>query len=150
MKLDIGIRRPGTDGWTTVDLYPGADLVTPMWYLHTVEGPVTDIRATHCLEHIPIDKVAPTLAEWHRVLTPGGHLVIEVPNLEWCVHHWLDGGRGVDVIFGTQEDEGMFHRNGFSPQSLEAAIVEAGFSKPTIDLIDSHQLESIWARAARP
>jgi hypothetical protein len=149
MKLDIGIRRPGTDGWTTVDIWPGADLVTPMWYLKTVGGPVSDIRATHCLEHIPIAMVAPTLAEWHRVLEPGGFLVVEVPNLEWCVKHWLAGGRGVDVIFGTQEDEGMFHRNGFTPSTLSRAIVEAGFNEPTVELIESHELESIWARTMK-
>lgn len=148
-KLDIGIRRPGTDGWTTVDVFPGADLITPMWYLRTVNGPVSDIRATHCLEHVPIDMVATTLAEWHRVLSPGGFLVVEVPNLEWCVHEWLEGRRGQDIIFGEQSDDGMFHRNGFTPGSLEEAIVTAGFNKPEISLIDSHERESIWARAMK-
>jgi predicted SAM-dependent methyltransferase len=149
VKLDIGIRRPGTEGWTTVDIFPGADLVTPMWYLQTVEGPVTEIRATHCLEHVAFERVQPTLAEWHRVLVPGGFVVIEVPDLEWCVREWLEGRRGVDVIFGTQEDEGQFHRTGFTRQSLRDALLWAGFQAPTIEYIDSHDRQSIWARAMR-
>lgn len=149
MKLDIGIRRPGTEGWTTIDMFPGADLITPMWYLHTVEGPVSEIRATHCLEHVPIERVGPTLAEWHRVLSPGGFLVVEVPDLEWCVHEWLEGRRNLDVIFGTQEDEGLYHRNGFTPVTLAAALVAAGFQTPTVEAIDSHGQQSLWARAMR-
>lgn len=147
MKLDIGIRRPGTDGWTTLDLHPGADICAPMW---EVPSSLEAIRATHCLEHVPTAMVAPTLAEWHRVIQPGGWLVVEVPDLAWCCREWLEGDRDVDVIFGSQEDEGMVHRTGFTASGLTVAVLDAGFRDITADLIDSHGVQSIWLRAVRP
>lgn len=38
------------------------------------------VFSSHLLEHIATDKVAPTLKEWMRVVKPGGHLVMYLPD----------------------------------------------------------------------
>lgn len=36
--------------------------------------------SSHCLEHIPYDKVPSTLKEWWRVVKPGGYLILYLPD----------------------------------------------------------------------
>lgn len=85
IRLNIGAgddRREG-DGWLNVDLRPDvADVVAAadelgLWG----DGSVAEIQALDILEHFWRDDVACVLAEWHRVLQPGGLLVVRVPNL---------------------------------------------------------------------
>lgn len=54
--------------------------VAPLWDLPFGDGEVHDLLAVHVLEHVHPGRVAPTLAEWRRVLRPGGTLQVHVPN----------------------------------------------------------------------
>jgi predicted SAM-dependent methyltransferase len=38
------------------------------------------VFSSHLLEHIPYENVADTLKEWCRVIKPGGHLMLYLPN----------------------------------------------------------------------
>lgn len=38
------------------------------------------VYSSHLLEHIPYDRVPPTLREWLRVCKQGGHLILYVPD----------------------------------------------------------------------
>lgn len=150
MKLDIGVRKPGSDGWTTVDIYPGADLLSPMWNLHTVGAPVTEIRAIHVLEHAPFGMVLATLQEWHRVLVPGGHVTIEVPDLEGCLALLAsDPLTALFGIFGNQADDGMLHRWGFTSVILSDLMTEAGFELPNLESTRTFGFPTIRAEALR-
>lgn len=44
------------------------------------EGWAREILAIHVLEHVHPSKVSTTLAEWRRVLRPGGRLQVHVPD----------------------------------------------------------------------
>jgi 2-polyprenyl-3-methyl-5-hydroxy-6-metoxy-1,4-benzoquinol methylase len=57
---------------------PVADLV--------VDRPFSVCVALEVLEHIPDDEVRPTVAELHRLVAPGGHLVVSVPTRLRPVH----------------------------------------------------------------
>lgn len=65
-----------------------------MWGKMSVDAPISDamsldlfagqscdgVFSSHLLEHIPYDDVPKALTEWCRIIKPGGHLVIYVPD----------------------------------------------------------------------
>lgn len=155
MKLAVGERGPGSDGWTTFDLMD-ADSQGFMWNIIGYDGAVEELRCIHALEHIPKKMVMPTLREWHRIMRPGGVLTVEVPDLDYVADHWLHhtidpaaDAWALDIIFGNQEDEGQFHKTGFNERLLRGLLVEAGFEEPRIEKVWSHGQQSISARAVR-
>jgi glycosyltransferase involved in cell wall biosynthesis len=79
-KLDLGGRLNAWPGFTTVDLFDAdivADLNKPWPF---ADNSVGVIRASHIFEHLkdPIH----TMNEAHRVLAPGGWLLLEVPSTD--------------------------------------------------------------------
>lgn len=130
MKLDIGAGHNPREGYVSVDWYETATIKAPMWELPVEEERVEAIYSSHSLEHICAAQVLPTLREWHRVLVLGGTLELRVPDLEWCVKHWLDYQDDVWAlakIFGSQEHEGNVHRTGFTREGLRRLLGDAGF-----------------------
>lgn len=62
-----------------------ADRVTPLHYdgrdIPAPDGRYDLLTSFEVLEHVPDE--AHALSEWHRVLAPGGRLIISVPNRWW-------------------------------------------------------------------
>lgn len=148
MKLDIGSgTNPKGEGYTTVDPYqPDAEIKAPMWALPLPAESVTAIYCSHALEHVGWSQVAPTLAEWRRVLRPGGELVLRVPDLAWCVLHWLQDPHDVwrmAKIFGSQEHEGNVHRCGFEAEGWRRQLGEAGFSVVREAVLWTHEQQTL-------
>jgi 2-polyprenyl-3-methyl-5-hydroxy-6-metoxy-1,4-benzoquinol methylase len=99
------------------DLSPGAfDLVT-LW---------------HSLEHVP--EPLGTLREVHRLLAPGGRVLVAVPNLESVSFRWF----GADW-FGLDVPRHLTH---FTPGSLAAMLEKAGFRV----LVRQNSRHSLWFR----
>ncbi|GMG83176.1 hypothetical protein LNKW23_23890 [Paralimibaculum aggregatum] len=82
-RLEIGPGDRPIEGFEAINIVwsPGVD------YVHDVVGglPFPDatfetLYASHVLEHVPWYLVPGVLAEWHRVLRPGGAVEIWVPN----------------------------------------------------------------------
>jgi SAM-dependent methyltransferase len=57
------------------------------------DGWADEILSVHTLEHVPPRFLLPTLAEWHRVLEPGGRLRVHVPNNPRIMQRYLDAPR---------------------------------------------------------
>ena len=77
IMLDIGCGMKLAEGYTGVDAYvtgPGI-INAPMWSLPFNDDTVEEIRSSHALEHVAKRMVPVTLAEWQRVLMPGGRLL---------------------------------------------------------------------------
>lgn len=139
-KLEIGndAKRPADWGWDTVNLDP---TVHPTYKAPANKIPCGDdvydlIYASHILEHVPYSpkyvNVQKTLAEWARVLKPGGTLMVGVPDCEALCRLYLDssGKSRIDVmrmIYGGQTSQWDFHQVGFDQGLLGAFLVEAGF-----------------------
>jgi len=68
------------------------------------------ITGLDVLEHIEEDRLA--LQEWHRLLKPGGHLLVTVPAYQWL---WS----GHDVSLG--------HRRRYTARRLQRKVYAAGF-----------------------
>lgn len=91
------------------------------------------VYSSHCLEHVPHGEVVRVLAEWRRVLRPGGVVRLSVPDFDHIVDAYLDSGRDMDCVqmplMGEQNYAFNFHYTAFSRRSLEAALLQAGFSE---------------------
>ena len=150
-KLDIGagVNRRDTD-YTTVDFYhEAADIKAEMWDMPMIaENTIEEIWAEHCLEHIPIVKVAPTLKEWFRVLKPGGRAIVSVPNFDYVAKYWLTGPDRLwaeMMVFGNQAHDGEFHKCAFSPALLRGDCEAAGFKVKYVNILWTHNQETLRA-----
>ena len=138
LKLHIGgqVRR---DGWTVIDANPAetTDIVSDCADLSMIgDGAAAEIYASHVLEHLGFADVPRALAEWFRVLQPGGQVRISVPDLARLgptlahpkltpeVREWI-----ISVIYGGQSDPHDFHKIGFTFETLTQYLRGAGFDR---------------------
>ena len=84
-RLNLGCGYDIREGYTNMDIAPVSDRVVK----HDVEdlsdfadNSVSEILAYDIIEHFSIEKIHPIIAEWSRVLHPGGILVIQTPDIE--------------------------------------------------------------------
>ncbi len=142
IKLNLGCGYDIKWDYINIDKYnPYADLKMEAYNLRRFkDGYAQEIYAKYVLEHLP--RNINVLKEWHRVLRPGGKLIVRVPNFEIFLREYLEGdldykmgmkedeegrvGWGITNIFG-HDKEGMYHVNGFNTKVLRKTLEEAGF-----------------------
>ncbi len=134
LRLMLGGRDQRLAGWTNVDLHDGAnvDIRTDISDLSMFkEASVSELYCSHCLEHFPHPKTVSVLKEWRRVLKPGGHIHISVPDFDAMVKLYNKLGFLTpfvrNMLCGDQEYPLAFHYNLFTYATLAAQCVEAGF-----------------------
>lgn len=120
-----------------VDATHSPDIVASM----TAMGDIGQFDAIHCchaLEHLHAYEVDKALAEFLRVLKPGGYAVIFVPDLEDVkatedVLYTAPCGpmAGLDLIYGlrtlVEHMPYMAHKTGFTSKTMTAVLQKAGF-----------------------
>lgn len=128
------------------------DVVSSIVAMPMVEsGQFDAVFASHVLEHLYRHEVAMALAEFHRVLKPGGHVRLHVPDLQAIggkiALDQLDyvvysGGLGavtpLDMLYGHAGSIGagnlfMAHRTGFTAGTLTRLLDAAGFERAEAD-----------------
>ena len=132
--LHLGAGGKRIEGAINCDLHdPTADRRWDATNLIEVpDGSVDIVEHHHLIEHLSAADLPRALAEWARVLKTGGLLIVSAPDLEAVLERWLamrDRDRwdyGIKMIYGSQEHEGMFHKNGFTPRRLAAVLEPAG------------------------
>ena len=96
------------------------------------DGSVDVVIASQILEHFTFEEGKAALAEWFRVLRPGGELVVAVPDMDAVVVRWHDLPEEVKTatmyfFYGAQVGPGQVHMSGYTPYSLTQAVNKAGF-----------------------
>lgn len=87
----------------------------------------------HVLEYFDREEIPEVLAEWRRVLAPGGILRLSVPNFD-VMSRLYQTGFPLDYFLGTlygkipSEDGPIYHRTTFDQPSLTRILETAGFS----------------------
>jgi hypothetical protein len=131
------------DGWevVTLDIDPNAkpDILASMVDLGAI-GPYEAVYCSHALEHLYPHEVPIALAEFHRVLAPGGMVMVVVPDLQDVAptDEALPkmGLCGLDLFYGnSREVPGrpyMAHHCGFVADTLLRAMSSAGFKTKTM------------------
>lgn len=124
VRLNIGAGSTVIDGYIPVDIKTGTDART----LPYPDESVDEVYASHVLEHLPRDEAPKALAEWARVLKPGGIMRIGVPNVPVICKAWneLDEPHLMMVLYGSQDDQTNHHGWGYSSESLRHAMNNAG------------------------
>lgn len=146
-RLNLGCGGKILPGWVNVDLpnnWAGSQPDVTADITKTLpfpDGHADEVMAIHVLEHFNRWQVDGILAEWLRVLKPGGLLVLEMPCLNKIIAHyahalidgrWPDGRMTIMGLYGDPkyENEAMSHRWCYSVEELSA-------------ILESHGLEGI-------
>lgn len=94
-KLEIGPGAERLPGFETYNIAPGpfTDHVGDARKLKFNDATFAEVYSSHCIEHIEWHQVEATIAEWARVLEPGG----------WLEIHTVDGERMMRAVLGDIE-----------------------------------------------
>lgn len=156
IRLHLGCGNNRKEGYINVDKYvSNADANMDIFNLQFPDDTVDEIFTEHMLEHLGKYEVPLALKEWARVLKPDGKLVMNLPNLEWCLREWLSKpeeerwGWQLDTIFGLQNHPGEFHKTGFTAPRLRQLLSAAGFRSITIKDHWSHGQSCFWVEASK-
>ena len=109
------------------------------------------VFCSHTLEHLFAHEVAMALAEFRRVLLPGGELVVSTPDLQsiggklaldqadYVLYQSAIGPiTALDVLYGHRGsivagNAFMGHKTGFTSSVMKAALAAAGFTKIEVE-----------------
>ncbi len=147
-----------------IDAGVGPDVLASMTDMGVIPPSSFDaVLSSHNIEHLYPHEVPLALAEFTRVLTPQGFVVITLPDLR-RIAEWILADRlfemayispagpifPFDILYGFRPALAagnlyMAHRCGFTAASLERALREAGFASVTVR---SDGCWSLWAVAS--
>ena len=133
-RLNIGSgQRPFGPGWTNVDINPrwNPDVLADAASMPMFEDATADlIVAHHVIEHVGLGEFDGAVRECHRVLRPGGSLIITTPDLDALVRGWIEQ-RLTDYLFCVQlygaymDNEADRHKWLYTKQTLAKAVGNA-------------------------
>jgi len=164
MKLNLASHGDNREGFINVDFdHPTADIKADVSALPFQNDTADVILAYHILEHFrsggyeshlsnPLNpKTAmDALAEWRRVLKPGGTLEIKVPDFEkivWLYYHfpqWSRSESSVNPPFGSYSDwvvSNGQHQCLFDKTTMNKLLLLCGFTN--ITFVDSAPVASV-------
>ncbi len=143
LRLNLGCGKDFRDGFINIDMFSDSPNVIYMDIrkLEFDDNSVDMILASDILEHFSHREVDFLLAEWARVLRPGGDIVVRCPNLKLQVDAYVRGDWDADIasymIFGGQTNPGDYHCIGFDHESITKHLNKAGFE---ISSIEDHDI----------
>lgn len=135
MKIYLGSRDYKPEGFLTVDIDPShaPDIVADACDLGGLaSGSVSEICASHILEHLPWPLAYQALAEWGRVLRPQGRLRLAVPDMGMLAGLVADGrnvwtAMGLIYGLGRLENPLEAHQYGYTAPMLRDVLRSLGF-----------------------
>lgn len=125
MKLNLGGGNQKIPGLINVDRLNGQEVYPLPAY---ADGSVDEIRASHILEHFGHREVPQVLAEWMRVLKPGGVMRLAVPDLDWIIQHRDDHLPLESYLMGGQTDDDDYHRSVYTERKLRDLMRYVGLT----------------------
>ncbi len=126
MKLDVGCGPVRLEGFTPIDMTLGHDVRC----IPVVPDTCDEIRASHVLEHLGHGESLLAIRHWVDLLQEEGWLKISVPDFDWIVKQYCDGGGGDHqlewYLMGGQVSPDDFHRAIFNETKLSTMLSLAG------------------------
>ena len=111
---------------------------------------ISKILAIQCFEHLSPVSALSTLINWWSVLTPGGVLVISVPDMRETLK-LLEGTHAeqsfaIRHLRGSARDEFNYHQAWYTPESFTELLQSVGF---TVEILYNFHLYPAIVRRAR-
>lgn len=132
-RLHIGSGDKHWPGFVNVDKHGEPDVVCDGRHLTFETDYADEIHAIHFVEHVPRLEVDNMLADWLRVLKPGGKLAIEVPCMNKMAQFIVNGEKNLSLtmlgIFGDPRDPkpGMMHCWAYTQEEMTDILLQAGY-----------------------
>lgn len=141
MRLHLGCGKRYIPGFVHLDSVPAPHLdhVQDLRKLpQFTDGSAELIYACQVIEYFDREEIVDVLAEWRRVLIPGGILRLSVPNFE-VISRLYSAGLELEWFLGTlygkiSDGSGgyQYHRTTYDEQSLRKLLLNSGFVKPEL------------------
>jgi SAM-dependent methyltransferase len=131
LKLHLGCGWKHLQDYINVDFWitDATDIICNITSLPWPNNSASIIESYHVIEHISHTKIISALTEWHRVLMPGGILILECPHFDIAVREYLEGNESRLInIFGRQRFKGDAHLYGYNPLRLAQSLNKVGFT----------------------
>lgn len=157
------------DDWQQIrlDINPAVqpDIIADLTDLSAVQtGSVDAVYSSHNIEHLYLHETTVALQEMHRVIRPGGFLLVTLPDLQQVAKLIAEGKLSeeiyrspvgpitpLDMLYGHQAsvERGntyMAHKCGFDKHSLSTALLDTGFHEVRVTA-DAHY--NLWGYAQK-
>lgn len=139
MRVNIGCGKHVLDGWTNVDAVRSPlakrdpEIFADVSSIPLPDASADEIMAIHVFEHVFRWESEKVLAEWARILKPGGKLAMEMPHLVKVCKNVISGRpdqMGMWGLYGDPKlgDPYMVHRWLWTTESLTPLLKAAGFT----------------------
>ena len=115
MKLNLGGGFQKIAGFTNIDRLTGQEAFPLPDH---EDGSIDEVRASHILEHFGHREAVDVLAEWVRILKPGGLLKVAVPDFDYIVQHRSDEIPIESYLMGGQGDNNDYHKSLYTERKL--------------------------------
>lgn len=124
MKLNLGSGNCPIDGYINLDGFK-KDSIFPLLY---DIGTISEIRASHILEHFGHTESIEVLADWIGRLKLGGVLKIAVPDFDDLIRRYNLGEKlnFEGIIMGGQTDELDYHKSIWTTSKLRMIMERFG------------------------
>lgn len=139
LRLNLGCGHIALADYINVDArdLPGVDVVADVGNLPVEENSVDEIFSAHLIEHFPLETLRRRLLPyWCSKLRPGGTFKAVTPDAAAMVQATAAGTMSFEdfreVTYGTQDYDGDYHFNLFTPGSLQELLQEMGFKEISV------------------
>ena len=132
MKVNLGCGPNQLPDWVNVDLHhPNANVHGDVREVAFTD--VEQVLMSHLLEHLPHRDCLPALKRIHGWMKPGGRAEVEVPDMERIFANGTRDPLWLQYTYGCQDNDGEYHKSGFTPESLRETMAAAGFRDVTVE-----------------
>jgi predicted SAM-dependent methyltransferase len=134
MKVHLGCGEKIIEGYINVDIRSNlkCDVIDDVKTLsHFENNSVSEIYASHVLEHFNRHEYFSVLLRWYDVLSDKGILKISVPDIEKVMLIYKSGTKLRSLwglLYGGQTYEKNFHYVGFDFETLKEDLEKIGFT----------------------
>ena len=147
MKINLCAGQTHFDGYVNVDAFPGpgVDVVMDARDLRYDDNSVDEVVMFHAIEHFTLDDACALIRRIFGWLKPGGHLLIEAPDVVKAVKNAKgDDFNTVQDIFGDLAElrkgkDGYQHKWGWTGALCQQELLSAGFLVGKVEDGISHE-----------
>lgn len=159
-RLNLGAGSSRVQDYLSIDADPhvSPDISAHINALPCRTATIDEIIAYHVIEHVNYWEAETALAEWYRVLRPGGSIAVECPNIERVTNSLVASSdytkwsqMGMWGVYGDPNHKNPFysHKWGYTPITLAGMLYRAGFTDVKSTLATTHVPERDLRLVAR-